>query len=142
LLAGGHRGRIASVVCVRHQRDLAYLHEHRLLLERFPNYRYLTLTTRAPENLDPSLPGYVGKRYLQDYLATGDLERDLGWQLSPADTRVFLCGSPEMIGTPQRMNDPQGRFPRPLGMVKVLERLGFRVDQPHDPGNIHCERYW
>jgi hypothetical protein len=27
-------------------------------------------------------------------------------------------------------------------MVEVLERRGFQVDRPHEPGNIHFEKYW
>jgi len=142
LLAGGHRGRIASVVCVRYKKDLAYTREHGILMQRFPHYRYMTLTTREPENLDRSLPGYVGKRYLQQYLASGILERELGWELSPANTHIFLCGSPDMIGAPHPTHDPQRRFPKPTGMVEILEQRGFQVDQPHEPGNIHYEKYW
>jgi ferredoxin--NADP+ reductase len=142
LLAKGHRGRVASVVCVRQRRDLGYLREHRLLMEQFPKYRYLTLTTREPENLDSSLANYVGKRYLQDYLASGDLEHDLGWKLSAADTHVFLCGSPQMIGAPHAVHDSKDHLPRSLGMVEVLSKRGFHVDQSLQPGNIHYEKFW
>jgi hypothetical protein len=27
-------------------------------------------------------------------------------------------------------------------MVEVLERRGFRADEPQQPGNIHFEKYW
>jgi ferredoxin--NADP+ reductase len=142
LLVGGHRGRIVSVTCVRYRKDLAYLAAHRRLEERFPNYRYLPLTTREAENTNPAAPGYVGKRYLQDYVAAGDLERDGSLQLAPESTHVFLCGSPAMIGVPRHTHDSRLRYPQPLGMIELLERRGFRIDQPHDPGNIHFEKYW
>jgi ferredoxin--NADP+ reductase len=142
LLATRHRGRIVLVTCVRQKRDLAYVHTHRELEQRYANYRYLTLTTREPENLDSNVPGFVGKRYLQDYFLSGDFERDAKLDLSSHDTHVFLCGSPMMIGVPHHTHDPAVRYPKPLGMVEVLERRGFRVDQPHEPGNIHFEKYW
>jgi ferredoxin--NADP+ reductase len=142
LLCKGHRGRIISAVCVRWRKDLAYIRPHSILEQRFPRYRYLPLTTREPENIDPTLPNYVGKRYLQDYFASGDFERDAGIQLVPQRSHVFLCGSPDMIGIPRHTHDPAERYPQPRGMVEVLEQRGFQVDQPYEPGNIHFERYW
>jgi len=142
LLATGHRGRIVSVACVRCRADLGYLSKHRALEQRFEHDRYLTLTTREPENVDPTSAGYIGKRYLQDYFASGEFERSAGLKLTPRSTHVFLCGSPQMIGVPHHTHDPARRYPRPTGMVEVLERRGFRVDQSHEPGNIHFEKYW
>ncbi len=142
LLANGHTGRIGSVNCVRYRRDLGYLDKHRRLEGRFPNYRYLTLTTREPENIDRNAPGYVGKRYIQDYFASGDLAGGLGWSPDPENTHAFLCGNPEMIGVPHHTHDPEKRYPQPAGMVELLQRQGFQIDQPHEPGNIHFEKYW
>jgi ferredoxin--NADP+ reductase len=142
LLASGHRGRIASITCIRRRRDLAYLDVHRELERRFANYRYLTLTTREPENLESDMSGYVGKRYLQEYFASGDFEQDAQFELASRATHVFLCGNPEMIGVPRHTHDEGKRYPKPMGMVEVLEKRGFHVDQPHEPGNIHFEKYW
>lgn len=142
LLADGHRGPIVSAVCVRHQRDLAYLGRHRLLERMYDNYRYLTLTTREPENIDPQHPRYVGKRYLQDYFDAEDLEADAGIEMLPETTRVFLCGSPAMIGVPLHTHDRAKRYPDHTGMVELLENRGFRIDRPHEPGNLHFEKYW
>lgn len=142
LLHRGHRGRIIIASCVRYRRDLGYLAKHRELERQFPNYRYLALTTREPENVDPTHPAYVGKRYLQDYFESGDFERDAELQLDPRWTQVFLCGSPDMIGVPIRTHDPVKRYPTPRGMVEILENRGFEIDRPHHPGNIHFEKYW
>jgi len=141
LLARGHRGPILSAVSVRHDRDLAYRKTHEKLEKQHANYRYVGLTTRESRNIDSSHPGYVGKRYLQDYLSSGELERDLGSTLDPAHTHVFLCGTPQMIGAPQRSHDPTRRYPQPGGMVELLERRGFQIDLPHEPGNLHFESY-
>jgi ferredoxin--NADP+ reductase len=141
LLARGHRGRIASITCVRYQRDLAYLKTHRRLEQMFPNYRYVGLTTREPWNVDTTRSDYVGKWYLQDYFASGRFEDTWGATLDPSHTHVFLCGNPVMIGAPEHAHAM--RFsPQPRGMVEILEGRGFRVAEPHHPGRIHLEKYW
>lgn len=142
LLSSGHRGPIVAVCCVRYQRDLAYLDQHRQLERQFSNYRYITRTTREPMNIDPLVAGYVGKQYLQDYFACGDFKKDTGVELRPDTTSVYLCGNPEMIGVPHHTHNAALRYPNPTGMVEVLERQGFHVDRPHQPGNIHFEKYW
>jgi len=101
----------------------------------------MAITTREPENLDPAAPGYVGKRYLQDYFESGAFERERGVTLLPKWSHVYLCGSPAMVGLPE--HSPSGpRYPRPKGMVDVLEARGFVLDHADQPGNIHYERYW
>lgn len=140
LLASGHLQPIIAVTCVRHRRDLAYLSVHRELERQFPNYRYLPLTTREPENIDPQAPGYVGKRHLQGYFESGDFERAAGIWLDPTRTHVFLCGNPAMVGLPGR--GPGGLESNKHGMVEILQRRGFSLDAPANSGNLHCERFW
>lgn len=142
LLKGGHQGRIGNVVSVRYHRDLAYLPAHEQLQSRYSNYRYVPLTTREPENLDPGHPGYVGKRHVQDLFVTGEIADRLGWNPQPGNTHVFLCGNPAMIGRPRRGADGRFLFPEPAGMMEVLWELGFRPDQPRQRGNVHFEKYW
>jgi ferredoxin--NADP+ reductase len=142
LLASGHAGRVVAVTSVRQFRDLAYLSEHRELERLFPNYRYVPLTTREPENLDPSLSNYVGKRYLQDYIASGDFTREAGLVLRPEETHVYLCGNPAMIGAPLRHPQADRRFGSEHGMVELLEQAGFRPHAHGRPGNLHFEAYW
>lgn len=140
LLASGHRGRIASIVCARYTRDLAYLAQHRQLEKRFENYRYVPLTTREPQNVDPTHLHFVGKVYIQDLIASEDLESRTCISLDPEKTHIFLCGSPDMIGAPRRHEEV--RFSVQGGMVELLEERGFRIDAPRQPGNIHFESYW
>ncbi len=66
----------------------------------------------------------------------------LGFPLDSATTHVYLCGSPAMIGLPRRTPGGEDHFPEPTGMVEVLVRLGFRLDEPRRPGNIHFEKFW
>ncbi|HUG92113.1 MAG TPA: ferredoxin--NADP reductase [Planctomycetaceae bacterium] len=142
LLARGHRGGITSVTCVRRKQDLAYLAAHRELERQFQQYRYLFLTTREPENVDPGRPDYVGKRYLQDYFESGQLEGEIGPRLDPARTHVYLCGNPVMIGAPSQVSRAGEGLAQSTGMIEVLQRRGFALDEPDRPGNIHFEKYW
>ncbi len=139
LLAGGHKGRIINACCVRYFRDLAYHSLHLSLMEQFPNYCYLPCTTREAVNLDPDLPGYVGKQYIQDYYTSGQLAKDAGDPLSPTNTHVFLCGNPDMIGYVPPGVDP----PKKCGMLPLLIEAGFRHEiHGSGPGRIHFEKYW
>jgi ferredoxin--NADP+ reductase len=135
LLRRGHRGPIGSAVCVRYRRDLAYLEAHRRLERYWPKYRYITLTTREPENIGK-------KKYIQDVLRTGELEAELGWELDPSCTHVFLCGNPAMIGAPKKSGTGSWVFPQPTGTVELLVQRGFKIHQPKDPGNVHYEEFW
>jgi ferredoxin/flavodoxin---NADP+ reductase len=139
LLHRGHRGRIVNAVCVRRRRDLGYHRVHRRLEKLFPHYRYLTLTTREPENTDPQRPDFQGKRYLQDFVASGELEASAQLPLDPRHCHVFLCGSPDMIGLSRPGQTSANSRP---GMISVLEERGFVQSGPLGPGRIRYERYW
>jgi ferredoxin--NADP+ reductase len=139
LLRRGHKGRILSVCCVRYKHDLGYWNTHAELMRRFANYEYLALTTREPDAVAH------GKVYVQDLISSGELERRLGRPLGPASTHVFLCGNPKMIGVPDKDRDTGARvYPRPTGVVELLEKRGFQADQANIKfkGNIHYEEYW
>jgi ferredoxin--NADP+ reductase len=138
LLRRQHSGRILSACCVRYRRDLAYLSTHEALMKKYPNYVYLPLTTRETETINQ-------KVYIQDLLSSGEMERRLGVPLDPATTNVFLCGNPKMIGVPEKDRQSGQRvYPKPLGVIEILEQRGFKVDQPNIKvkGNIHYEEYW
>jgi ferredoxin--NADP+ reductase len=136
LLRRGHRGSIVTVCCTRYLQDLAYLSTHQQLMRRFPNYLHISLTTR--EAVDAGR-----KVYIQDLIASGELERRTGRSLDPGRMHVYLCGNPSMIGIPHIDRTTGARqYPQPLGAVEILEQRGFEVDQPRKPGNIHFEKYW
>jgi ferredoxin--NADP+ reductase len=138
LLRRGHTGKVLAACCVRYRRDLAYLPVHEELMRRHPNYSYLSLTTREALNV-------AHKVYIQDLITSGQLEERLGQQLDPATTHVFLCGNPKMIGVPA-VDKASGAkvYPQPQGVVEILERRRFQIDQPSLKlkGNIHFEEYW
>lgn len=138
LLRQGHRGRILSACCVRLRQDLAYLPIHEELMRRYPRYTYLSLTTREP--------GSTGQKvYIQDLISSGQLEERLGQPFDPRHTHVFLCGNPKMIGVPEKDRATGQRvYPQPPGVIELLERRGFQVDNHSMKlvGNLHYEEYW
>jgi len=134
LLRNEHRGRILNAVCVRYRADLAYTEQHDVLMGRYPNYRYLALTTREPENEG-------NKMYLQDLVASGRLEEELGALLDPENTHVFLCGNPAMIGLPE-WTEEGPVFPETLGVCQQLHERGFTIDHHKTRGNVHFEEFW
>jgi ferredoxin--NADP+ reductase len=142
LLTKRHQGRIVAVTCARRRRDLGYEDCYRQLERTYSSFQYLSLTTREPENLDSNHDDFVGKRYVQEYFETGDFERTTGLMLDPTGTQVFLCGNPAMIGAPLLGEAGPDKYPKPLGMVEVLESMGFQVDRRDQRGNIHFEKYW
>jgi ferredoxin--NADP+ reductase len=138
LLRRDHPGRILSACCVRYRRDLGYLSLHQELMHRYPHYFYLPLTTRETENKQ-------GKVYIQDLITSGLLEEKLGHSLDPRQTHVYLCGNPNMIGVPEKNRETGERtFPQPRGVLEILEKRGFQMDQPSlkIKGNLHYEEYW
>jgi ferredoxin--NADP+ reductase len=137
LLRRGHTGRILSACCVRLNADLGYRDTHRQLMEQFPNYKYLGMTTREA--------GATSKKYIQDLITSGELEQHLGETLDPAKTHVFLCGNPKMIGVPVKDKATGVRsYPQPTGVIELLEARGFQVDNAAAKikGNVHFEEYW
>lgn len=138
LLHKQHQGKILSACCVRYQRDLGYLPIQQDLTQRFPNYKYLSLTTREANNTGQ-------KVYIQDLITSGQLEERLGDTLDPTRTHVYLCGNPKMIGAPTHDKATGAPiFPQPTGVIEILSKRGFQIDQPSLKlkGNIHIEEYW
>jgi ferredoxin--NADP+ reductase len=137
LLKRGHTGKILTASCVRYSRDLGYLATHHQLMKQFPNYKYLPLTTREAT--------VTKKVYIQDVITGGELEEHLGATLDPANTHVFLCGNPKMIGVPARDKETGVKtYPSPTGVIEILEQRGFQADVSaiKFKGNIHFEEYW
>ena len=142
LLARKHTGRIVHAVCVRMLSDLGYRQTHQELARRYPQVRYLELTTREPFNLDRNASNYIGKQYIQDLITSGKLEQELGRSLDPQRTHVYLCGNPSMIGIPSNDDDGRRIYPQPAGVIELLEKRGFQADERGLTGSIHFEKYW
>jgi len=134
LLRQGHRGRVVNACCVRYRADLAYLDIHRRLERSFPNYQYIALTTREPEN-------HERKRYIQDLIAEGEIETALGRALDPSRMHIFMCGNPAMIGLPTWEGE-HPTFPTERGAAELFTAHGFVLNRPGVSGNLHYEEYW
>lgn len=138
LLRNNHQGKILAACCVRYKRDLGYLPVQEELMKRYPNYTYLSLTTREKVNDGQ-------KVYIQDLITSGQLEERLGDTLDSGRTHVYLCGNPKMIGVPNVDKATGGiLYAQPPGVIEILSKRGFQMDQPSLKlkGNIHVEEYW
>jgi ferredoxin/flavodoxin---NADP+ reductase len=134
LLREGFTGNIVSMVCTRYEADLAYKTKNEELQKRYPNFKYITLTTREKSTIDR-------KVYIQDLVSSGELEKLTGWELRSESTHVYMCGNPSMIGVPKYKGGNK-TYPEPIGMVEMLEDRGFKADYRKEKGNVHFEEYW
>ena len=134
LLRKGHMGPIVSAVTVRQLADLGYMEKNRELERRYANFHYLPLPTREPD---------VPKRYIQDLITDDVFTKEYGVELDAANTHVFMCGNPAMIGLPTE-NEETGEltYPKPTGVVEILTERGFTLDHRKTKGNLHYEEYW
>jgi ferredoxin--NADP+ reductase len=130
LLRRGHRAPIVAAVTTRHLADLAYQGVHERLMQLFPQYRWIGVTTREPSDKG---------EWLQTMLEGGTLEERAALQLDPQRCHVFLCGNPGMLGRPREAEGVR-TYPTPAGMIELLERRGYRIDPPVGV-HVHFERY-
>jgi ferredoxin--NADP+ reductase len=122
LEAGGPR-RVAVLVGARHSWDIGYSAELRTMQRLVPQFAFLPIVSRPAEEPTP-WSGATG--HVQSLWSGGALERAWGFKPTPADTHVFLCGSPSMVE----------------GMQDLLSVQGFAVHEKGHPGQIHVEKYW
>ena len=135
LLRTGYKGQIASINVVRYKNDLAYEPLYRELEKKYPQLSYHALTTREADTIN-------NKVYVQDYLATGMFEENIGRKMDPANTHLFLCGNPDMIGIP-KVREGEKIWPEGApGVIQIMEDRGFTMDYGRTKGNIHYEKYW
>jgi ferredoxin--NADP+ reductase len=106
----------------RYSWDLGYRGELESLARLRPNLTYIPTITRPDE--DPHFRGYAGR--IQTLLEQGIVETVSGIPLDPAQTDVFLCGSPEMIRQVKEMLAPRG----------------YIAQRGKEPGTLHAEAYW
>jgi ferredoxin--NADP+ reductase len=118
---GGGR-RYAVLHGALHSWDLGYREELRTLTHLSENFSYLEVID-DPHSEPAEWHGPTGQ--VQDLWRGGWIERTAGFTPSPADTDVFLCGHPDMIGE----------------MLELLSPEGFREWSPRGGGEVHVERY-
>jgi ferredoxin--NADP+ reductase len=121
LECGGERN-FVIVHGARYSWDLGYRTELTGLARHCRNFHYLPVITRPQE--DSTWKGRSG--YLQNVIASGEIETEAGIALTPENFDIFLCGNPGMIET----------------VIGWAESKGFTRDKGHDIGTLHVEEYW
>jgi len=103
--------------------DLGYRSEL-LTVERLcPNFKYISVISE-PEKEPIPWSGQVG--FVQDIWKSGVIQKMWDQDITPDNTRIFLCGHPEMIKE----------------MIRLLEENHFKEHTNLEPGSIHMEKYW
>lgn len=107
-------------------RDLAYREElarlaaDELLGAGRPPLRFVPVVTR-----EPAAPGALHAR-LPALIRDGQLERAAGLAFSPEDSRILICGNPQMLDD----------------VRDALAERGLRPDRSATPGHFASENYW
>lgn len=106
-----------------HSWDLGYRSELTTLDIMMDNFHYIPVINDGPGEIIP-WGGEVG--FVQDMWSKGLIAKKWGFEPTPENTHVFLCGNPHMI------NDA----------TALLTDNGFKEDTRHETGHIHLEKYW
>jgi ferredoxin--NADP+ reductase len=112
-----HSVRIASELAYRD--EIAALREHPLFADVANKLIYLPVVTR--EHVD----GMASER-LTVLITSGELEARAGLRFDLDESRIMLCGNPEMVDDTRR----------------CLKTRGFRTSRQSSPGQIAVENYW
>jgi len=112
----------------------AYHKQHQTLMKMFSGYRYIPITVSS---------GYQGleqcvAEWLKDQKKSQD---EIGWALTPENSHIFLCGDPQMIGTPQKLGAWSYEYPD-YGLMRIFEQYRFKAATRFQTGNISFESYW
>ena len=122
LVCGGPR-RFAVLHGARHSWDLGYRSELRTLERMCSNFVYLPTISR-PDEEPVAWSGRTG--YVQELWSQPGLAERVGFEATPENTHIFLCGNPSMIET----------------MASLTTAGGWREHTKKVPGQLHLERYW
>jgi ferredoxin--NADP+ reductase len=103
--------------------DLGYRSEL-LTIERLcPNFLYIPVIS-APEKEPMQWHGYSG--FVQQIWKDNVIQAAWDQEINPENTRIFLCGHPDMIHE----------------MIELLKKSGFWEHSRLKPGTIHLEKFW
>lgn len=117
--------RIILVYSVREGRELAYqqliteLTQRDYLADYAHKFRFIPVVTREP---------YAGALHgrITTLIENGELEKVAGVELTPAYSRVMLCGNPQMIDDTRAL----------------LKQRGMALSLTRRPGQVAVENYW
>ncbi|MCK5237855.1 MAG: ferredoxin--NADP reductase [Deltaproteobacteria bacterium] len=119
----GKGRKFAVIHGARHSWDLGYRSELVTMERICPDFSYVPIISR-PDDEPTAWQGLTG--YVQDLLSGDNVKELFGFEPSPEDTHVFLCGNPGMIEK---------------AMIK-LEADGYREHTKKISGQLHVEKYW
>ncbi|WP_339515692.1 ferredoxin--NADP reductase [Pseudomonas sp. RL_15y_Pfl2_60] len=117
--------RIILVYSARTQQELAYqalikqLRTMEHLAEHAHKLVYVPVVTREP------LPGCLNQR-ITTLLESGELERAAGVAMDAENSRVMLCGNPQMIDD----------------LRQLLKQRDMQLSLTRRPGQVAVENYW
>lgn len=115
-------GKIMVVHGAANSWDLGYSSELQLLESMFDKFTYYPTITEP----DKEPAGWSGDvRFIQDIWKDGLADKKWGFNPSPENTDVFLCGNPRMIDS----------------MVEMLGEDGFKEHKRKEPGQVHVEEF-
>lgn len=118
--------KIILVHCVRYKEELAYqdlinsffTHEYYTDIVK-DKFIYVKIITR--ENTGADLYGRI-----TDLLKNNKLEQYVGVQITVENSRIMICGNPEMVDDTR----------------KILSDKGLSISRRGKPGNLAVENYW
>ncbi len=122
-LAPGGSRKFTVVHGARHSWDLGYRSELTTLANLVEHFHYLPVISRPSDEVIP-WGGETG--YVQDIWRRGRVAEAWGFQPTPDNSHLFLCGNPAMVED----------------TLSLLEKEGFREHTRKAPGQVHLERYW
>jgi ferredoxin--NADP+ reductase len=122
-LTRGQTVHFAVLHGARHSWDLGYRSELMTLNRMSPKFTYLPSISR-PDEETVAWAGETG--YVQDLWTDRRLPASWGFEPTPDNTHIFLCGNPSMIET----------------MLQILAGEGYEEHTRRAPGQIHVEKYW
>jgi pyruvate formate lyase activating enzyme len=117
------RRKVMLVHGVRHSWDLGYRSILMAMQDLRENFSYLPVISR-PQEEPMTWRGATGR--VQDLWKAGAVEKAWGFKPTPANTHVFLCGSPGMVHE----------------MTTILSADGFAGQTRDAFGQIHASKYW
>ena len=111
------------IECCRYSQDLGYYEKMKELAAEDDSFIYVPTVTRDPED-----SGWEGNRgRVQTIMPADKFSSFTGFDLDPANSRVYICGNPQMIDQ----------------VEEDLHTRGFSTKNRENPeGNIIFERYW
>ncbi len=122
-LSANRKRKFTVIQGARHSWDLGFRSELSTLARLSKNFHYLPTISRPSEETIP-WGGEVG--YVQDIWSRGLIADEWGFEPTPENTHIFLCGHPNMI----------------TSTLALVEKSGFIEDSRKRKGMVHLERYW